>query len=161
MMQKKQNVKGKSKLRLESVHPFKFRCHPGVSCFTGCCRDITILLTPYDVLRLKKGLGISSDQFLEEHTIIIPKKGLLIPMVVLKMNETDKRCPFVTDEGCTVYHDRPWPCRMYPLDMNSDGTFSLITDSSHCLGLNEEDINKALAFLRKALEQRTDRLLRI
>ena len=42
-------------------------------------------------------------------------------------------------EGCTVYHDRPWPCRMYPLDINDDGTFSLITDSSRCQGLNEDD----------------------
>ena len=35
---------------------------------------------------------------------------------------------------------RPWPCRMYPLDMNDDGTFDLITDSSKCLGLKEEDV---------------------
>jgi Fe-S-cluster containining protein len=69
---------------------------------------------------------------------MIPKKGLLIPMVVLKMNETDKKCPFVSDKGCDVYFDRPWPCRMYPLDMNDDGTYSQITDSSHCLGLKED-----------------------
>jgi len=58
------------------------------------------------------------------------------------MNEEDKKCPFITPEGCTVYDDRPWPCRMYPLDMNDDGTFSLITDSSRCKGLNEDDKQK-------------------
>jgi Fe-S-cluster containining protein len=132
---KKNNDK---KQRLESTHPFKFRCYPNVTCFTRCCQDINILLTPYDVLRLKNNLGISSDEFLDKYTIMIPKKGLLIPMVVLKMNETDKKCPFVSDMGCDVYDDRPWPCRMYPLDMNDDGTYSLITNSSHCLGLNED-----------------------
>ncbi|MDY6971714.1 MAG: hypothetical protein SV775_05235 [Thermodesulfobacteriota bacterium] len=35
--------------------------------------------------------------------------------------------------------DRPWPCRMFPLDMNDDGTFRLITDPSRCLGLKQPD----------------------
>ena len=111
--------------RFEEVHVFQFNCAPGVSCFTNCCQDITIVLTPYDVLRLKNSLNISSGDFLEKHTIILPKKGHLIPLVILKMNESDKKCPFVTQDGCTVYEDRPWPCRLYPLDINDDGTYSL------------------------------------
>ena len=139
MSQKKPADSGEKRPRLEREHLFKFNCYPGVSCFTQCCQDITIVLTPFDVLRLKNSLGISSDEFLEKYTIIIPKEKRLIPLVILKMNEKDKKCPFVTSEGCTVYHDRPWPCRMYPLDINDDGTFSLITDSSRCQGLNEDD----------------------
>ncbi|MBW1728846.1 MAG: YkgJ family cysteine cluster protein [Deltaproteobacteria bacterium] len=96
-------------------------------------------MTPYDILRLKNGLGLSSDEFLEKYTIIVPKEKRLIPLVILKMNEEDKRCPFVSQKGCVVYDDRPWPCRMYPLNLNDDGTFSLITDSSRCLGLKEDD----------------------
>lgn len=138
-----------NKQRLESTHLFRFNCYPGVSCFTKCCQDITILLTPYDVLRLKNGLGISSDDFLEKHTIMMPRKGLLIPMVVLKMNETDKKCPFVSEKGCSVYEDRPWPCRMYPLNTNDDGTYSLITNSSYCMGLKEDDTNKISDWLVK------------
>ena len=142
MSQKKPADGGGEKARLEREHPFRFNCYSGVSCFTQCCQDITIVLTPFDVLRLKNSLEISSDEFLEKHTIIIPKKKRLIPLVILKMNEEDKKCPFVTPQGCTVYDDRPWPCRMYPLDMNDDGTFSLITDSSRCKGLNEDDKQK-------------------
>lgn len=142
MSQKKPADGGGEKARLEREHPFRFNCYSGVSCFTQCCQDITIVLTPFDVLRLKNSLEISSDEFLEKHTIIIPKKKRLIPLVILKMNEEDKKCPFVTPEGCAVYDDRPWPCRMYPLDMNDDGTFSLITDSSRCKGLNEDDKQK-------------------
>ena len=61
----------------------------------------------------------------------------MIPLVVLKMKEEDKKCPFVTKTGCSVYADRPWPCRMFPLDMRDDDTFHLITESSRCLGLKE------------------------
>ena len=129
-------------LRMDVEHVFKFKCAPDVPCFTDCCRDITIVLSPYDVLRLKNALNIHSDEFLDRHTIIIRRENLLIPMVVLKMNEDDKRCPFVTEKGCSVYADRPWPCRMYPLNMNDDGTFSLITDSSRCKGLEEDDKNR-------------------
>jgi Fe-S-cluster containining protein len=125
--------------RMEPDQGFRFNCSPGVPCFTQCCRDVTIALTPYDVLRLKKGLGISSYEFLEKYTIIIPKEKRLIPLVILKMNEGNKRCPFVSKDGCVVYEDRPWPCRMYPLDMNDDGTFHLITDASRCSGLEEKD----------------------
>ncbi len=147
MSQDHNTIPGDIKPRMESVHPFRFHCYPGVSCFTQCCQDITIFLTPYDVLRLKNSLNISSDEFLEKYTIMIPKKGLLIPLVILKMNEKDKKCPFVSNEGCIVYKDRPWPCRMYPLNLNDDGTYSLITDSSRCLGLKEDETNKISEWL--------------
>jgi len=137
MSQINSTKKNQQKPKMDPDHLFQFNCDPGVSCFTQCCQDVTIVLTPYDVLRLKKGLEISSDEFLEEYTIIIPKEKRLIPLVILKMNKDDKRCPFVSDEGCIAYEDRPWSCRMYPLDMSNDGTFHLIIDSSRCGGLDE------------------------
>ena len=149
----------KNKQRYEEVHAFQFRCHPGVSCFTNCCQDINIVLTPYDVLRMKNGLGITSEQFLDEHTIIVPKEGKLLPIVILKLNEDDKRCPFVNREtGCQIYNDRPWPCRMYPLTMNNDGTYSLITDASRCKGLEEDDTNKVIEWLNTQEVEEYDEL---
>jgi hypothetical protein len=53
------------------------------------------------------------------------------------MNESDKRCPFVSPQGCSVYEHRPWPCRMFPLDVNDDGTFSLITGAEKCRGFEQ------------------------
>lgn len=135
--------------RFEEVHTFQFNCYQGVSCFTNCCQDVTIVLTPYDVLRLKTGLKISSGEFLDQHTIVIPKKGHLIPLFILKMNESDKKCPFVSQEGCTVYQDRPWPCRMYPLNLNDDGTYSLIADASKCFGLKEDETTKISDWLKQ------------
>lgn len=137
----------KNQTRMDAEYVLRFDCSPSISCFTHCCQDITIVLTPYDVLRLKNALAISSDEFLERYAIIIPKQKRLIPMVILKMNEPDKRCPFVGKDGCSVYADRPWACRMYPLDMNDDGTFSLITDPSHCLGLEEGEKSRIANWL--------------
>lgn len=138
MNQPLKSLKPNKTERLDPDHVFAFECAPGISCFTQCCSDVTIVLTPYDVLRLKNALGISSGEFLDRYTLILPKANLLIPMVVLKMNEDDKNCPLVTKEGCTVYAHRPWACRMYPLSVNDDGTFSVIADPDRCMGLKRD-----------------------
>ena len=144
---KKTETKDKS-LRMDPDQPFRFKCGPEVPCFTDCCRDVTIVLTPYDVVRLKNALKISSEAFLDQYTIIIPREKRLIPMVVLKMNEAnEKRCIFVSETGCRVYDDRPWPCRMYPLNMNDDGTFSLIADPLKCKGLEQPDHTRISSWL--------------
>jgi uncharacterized protein len=122
---------------MDPDHFFRFRCAPGIACFTRCCQDVNIVLTPYDVLQLKKALAITSDEFIEKYAIVLSKEKQLIPLVFLKMREDDKQCPFVTEQGCTVYEDRPWACRMFPLDTAEDGTFHLITDPSRCKGLEE------------------------
>ena len=98
---------------------FQFDCHEKLDCFTHCCGDVTILLTPVDVLRLSRHLKISTTDFLGQHTLTPVTKDLHLPVVILRMNDDpDKRCPFVDKaKGCTVYHDRPWSCRMYPLGM--------------------------------------------
>ena len=103
--------------RLSLNDTLEFHCGKGVDCFTNCCRDVSIVLTPYDVLRMKKALHLDSTDFLEKYTILGCTKDQKLPVVLLKMNPEDKRCPFVTDEGCTIYAHRPWACRMYPLGL--------------------------------------------
>lgn len=131
-------INDKKPIRMEAEHVFQFNCAPGVSCFTQCCQDVTIVLTPYDVLRMKNALGIPAGEFIDKYTVIIQKEKRLIPMVILKMDEKTKQCPFVSEKGCAIYQDRPWPCRMFPLDMNDDGTFGLIVKESLCQGFNED-----------------------
>lgn len=104
--------------RLGLDDTFKFACHPGVSCFNKCCGDVNIFLMPYDVLRLKKRLGMDSNDFLDKHALLPVQKDMKTPVVMLRMNEDEhKTCPFLGEQGCTVYEDRPWPCRMYPLGL--------------------------------------------
>lgn len=106
--------------RLGRDDSFAFECGPGVSCFTVCCADVTIALTPYDILRLKQALGISSQEFLARYTLIPFDQDSRVPVVILRMDENEKKsCPFVGPQGCSVYADRPWACRMYPLGLAS------------------------------------------
>jgi hypothetical protein len=108
----------RDKRQLASGEPFRFSCHPNLSCFGTCCRDVNILLTPLDVLRLARRLGLSTSDFLDRHALMPITKDLHLPVVMLRMGEDpDRRCPFVGEPGCTVYVDRPWACRMYPLGM--------------------------------------------
>ncbi len=123
MNQKKKNVQElpeplKGRRQLGPDEKFCFDCQPGISCFTNCCADINILLTPLDVLRLARRLDMDTQEFLDEHTLMPITKDLQLPVVMLKMTDNEgKPCPFVTDKGCGVYDDRPWSCRMYPLGM--------------------------------------------
>ncbi len=106
------------KRQLGKDEAFRFGCHPGVACFNRCCADVNIMLTPLDVLRLARRLGMGTGEFLERHTLTPITKDLHLPVVMLRMgDDAARRCPLVGDKGCTVYEDRPWACRMYPLGM--------------------------------------------
>jgi uncharacterized protein len=95
---------------------FDFICHKGLDCFNECCHDLSLMLTAYDVLRLRRRLGMTSDEFLDTHTTVLWGEVFPLPTVHLKMLGDERRsCPFLTPEGCSVYEDRPWACRMYPL----------------------------------------------
>jgi hypothetical protein len=127
---------------------FQFTCHGGLSCFTHCCRDVTIFLTPYDVMRMKQRLGISSAELLDRYTLV--SHAHAVPLVLLKMNEADeKRCHLVTKEGCSIYEDRPWACRMYPLDLNEEGGYRLAVDQTRCKGLGQGEPRRVRAYLEQ------------
>ncbi|HTY24232.1 MAG TPA: YkgJ family cysteine cluster protein [Desulfomonilaceae bacterium] len=117
---------------------FNFSCRPGIDCFNSCCRDITIFLSALDVVRLRKTLGVTSTAFLHEYThqILSPVSGL--PAVVLRMSDDEqKKCPFVTEQGCSVYENRPYSCRLYPLDTEQGVEYSFIVGTETCHGLRE------------------------
>jgi len=127
---------------------FCFRCHQGVPCFNECCRDVNIFLTPYDIIRLKNKLGITSEEFIKKYTITPFDQNLKYPILLLQMEDDEKKsCPFVGEEGCTVYSDRPWACRMYPLGLASpkeghrtekDDFYFLIKEEV-CRGFDEDN----------------------
>jgi len=62
--------------RLGPTDSFEFSCHPGVKCFNKCCSDVNIVLTPYDVLRMKNRLGITSTEFLDTYTLLPVNKEM-------------------------------------------------------------------------------------
>ena len=123
---------------------FSFACHAKLGCFTRCCRNITIFLSPYDIIRMKNALNITSEEFLKKYTLTV-QGDLGLPVVVLKMtDDKEKSCPFVTLTGCSLYGDRPWSCRIYPLQPEStqitekaQKEYYSIMDIPFCLGLAE------------------------
>jgi len=133
--------------RFTEKDKFVFSCHKGLRCFTQCCADVNIFLTPYDVLRMKSRLGVSSGEFLAKHTIVPFTAEQKMPVVVLRMGEDEqKRCPFVSDEGCTIYEDRPWACRMYPLGLASpkegattESEFYFLLEEEGCKGFTGDN----------------------
>jgi Fe-S-cluster containining protein len=103
--------------RLRDGERFAFRCHHGLECFTKCCRNLNLFLYPYDVLRLKNRLNITSDQFLGSYVDVVMRESNTFPEVLLRMSDNEERtCPFLDDSGCTVYPDRPDTCRTFPLE---------------------------------------------
>jgi len=128
---------------------FKFRCHHEVACFTKCCRGINVILTPYDIIRLKYRLQLSSDQFLALYTEPHLLEKTDLPVVTLKLLDDEAAsCPFVRKDGCRVYEDRPTTCRYYPLGVASlshkegaEGAgFYFFVNEPHCLGFREDTV---------------------
>ena len=125
--------------------PFTFACHPKVPCFNECCRKLTLVLTPYDLLRLKKRLGMTSGDFIDEYCEVEPGQNGW-PQARLKMLDNERQtCPFVRPQGCSVYEDRPGACRTYPLGRAALGgtgggpsqeSYFLVRED-HCRGFEE------------------------
>jgi len=138
--------------RQDGIRPFTeekltFFCHPRISCFTACCADLYLILTPYDILRMKKQLGLTAGEFIKQYTQPDEREESIFPLIRLKMRDDKRRsCPFVSQHGCAIYEDRPGACRLYPLGRaasgnlfgREEGEFYFLVSESHCLGFREE-----------------------
>ncbi|MGD9948624.1 MAG: YkgJ family cysteine cluster protein [Desulfobulbus sp.] len=97
--------------------PFQFHCHPDVPCFLTCCRNVNLLLYPYDILLLKRHLKLCSSEILERFTTLCEGSHPFFPGLRLKLlDDRAASCPFLSEDGCTVYSNRPTACRTYPLE---------------------------------------------
>ena len=140
--------------RLGLADTFSFSCHNALSCFNRCCRNKHLPLTPYDILRMRKGLGLHSDDFLERYALyrLDPMSGF--PILSVRMRDGDGQCPFVGSEGCTIYHDRPTACRLYPLGrwsgLGQNGAppkaFFHLMDTPDCQGIKEKKVQTVAAW---------------
>ncbi len=133
--------------RLEDRDTFNFECRSDLACFNQCCRNLNLFLYPYDVIRLKGNLGIRSDQFLDRYVDIVLRPSSFFPDVLLRMaDNAEKTCPYLTDQGCSVYPDRPDTCRTFPVEQGAlyDETtrrtkrVHLFKPPDFCLGQHEE-----------------------
>jgi len=122
---------------LSLASTFTFHCHAGLPCFNRCCRTPTIILSPYDILRLKQSLGINSGEFLKRYTLreMEPRSGL--PLVFIDaFRSEESACPFLGPQGCNVYPHRPAACRLFPITMGSQLTGAGVVDHYFCRRLD-------------------------
>jgi hypothetical protein len=132
--------------RIQEGDRFCFHCHPGIGCFNRCCRNLNLFLYPYDVIRLKSRLGLTSEEFLDRHVDVVLRPENHFPDVLLRMAENaEKTCPFLGDDGCRVYPDRPDTCRTFPLEQgllhngrgDLDEPIFIFRPPDFCQGRNE------------------------
>jgi len=141
--------------RLELDDKIKFRCHKDISCWNQCCSRADVSLAPYDIIRMKKNLNIDSSEFLKNYTVPFEIDAHGIPGIKLRTTD-DGACLFMTDEGCSVYEDRPTACRYYPsgllsmraLGKSEDEQHFLMIKEPHCKG-HDEDREITIADYRK------------
>lgn len=124
----------------------RFNCHKGIACFNACCKQADVTLAPYDVVRLKQRLGMTSEEFLKKHTVPFQMDQDGVPGLKLRTDNSGA-CLFLDGEnGCSVYADRPTVCRYYPvalLSMRAKGSsvaeenYSLVRED-HCKGHDED-----------------------
>ena len=145
-------------VRLGPDDSFRFRCHRGVSCWNKCCHGADITLPPYDILRLSRHFAVRTAEFLERYTVPAENEAAAMPIVKLKMGGDDGTgaCPFLAEEGCTVYSDRPAACRYYPLglisvklkDSEVKEDFHFLVREDHCRGHDEEQTQTVAEFCK-------------
>ena len=137
--------------------PFTFRCHPGVSCFTVCCKKVDLILYPYDIIRLKKALRIDSEEFMQRYARVVIGENPFFPTVMLALTDEGRgNCPFLNENGCTIYNDRPADCRTYPLERAIDRLpekkgareYYFLAHHDYCRGHEEKEVWIARDYVR-------------
>ena len=112
-------------------------CNDCVGCENSCCRELSgaITLDSWDMALLKKGLGKSFDELLEEKLITLRYiNGAVVPTFALKKDK--KECVFLRDDGrCSIHPWRAGICRMYPVARmwQGNGRFSYYLQPGECV----------------------------
>ena len=141
--------------RINAGDVFFFLCHRDIDCFTRCCRNLELVLTPYDVLRLRRATGLTSGRLHERYIIEEHGPGETFPSFFLTMVDDGRAsCVFVTNAGCSIYQHRPGACRTYPLGRGAtrtadgiDEQFVLLREP-HCQGISEKTVQTVHSFMR-------------
>lgn len=124
----------------------QFRCRPGIACFNECCKNIDIVLTPYDIVRLSRHLNIPTWEFLLKYSMHYDMDAHGMPGIKMRPSEGSTACQFMTENGCSVYQDRPTACRYYAMgtmgirrkDSSALEDVYFLVKEPHCLGHAED-----------------------
>ncbi len=109
---------------------------------SACCRGMgnSVVLDPYDVWRLTRGLGITFSEMVGKQIMLSVVDGLILPS--LNMENQTGACPFLNKEGrCSIHAFRPGICRLFPLGRYyHDGGFSYVLMIGECRKENRSKV---------------------
>ena len=134
------------KLVIETTH----RVWAGIDCTTcaNCCRQEKPTFSEEEIDRLTRRLEMERSQFIEKY-LERAEMGSDNPWQTRKLP-----CPFLKDNRCSVYEDRPADCRGYPYLYEPEfvsRTILVIERTSICPIVYEvvEELKKSLRFRRR------------
>ena len=107
-----------------------------------CCKGMgdSVILDPYDVCRLSRGLGKQPQELIGIVLELGVSDGNILPHLMMKGKE--ESCVFLNEEGrCSVHAIRPGFCRLFPLGRyyTEDG-FKYIIQIHECAKKNRSKI---------------------
>lgn len=118
----------------------KLGCNDCEGC-AACCSGMgnSVVLDPYDIWRLERGLGTSLAQMIGTVVMLSVVDGLILPS--LNMDATGT-CPFLNEKGrCRIHAYRPGICRLFPLGrFYHDGGFSYVLMTGECKKENRSKV---------------------
>lgn len=112
----------------------KVGCGDCAGC-SSCCRETgnTIILDPYDIWQLGRGLKMSFEDLLDQGRIELNMAdGVILPN--LKLREHAEGCSFLNEAGrCSIHSFRPGLCRLFPLGrVYEEGGFRYFLQVQEC-----------------------------
>lgn len=109
---------------------------------SACCQGMgqSIVLDPYDVYRLTKGLNLSFEALLYDKIELNVFDGMILPN--LKMAGERESCAFLNEEGrCSIHSIRPGICRLFPLGRYyENGSFQYFLQIHECKNQNRTKV---------------------
>lgn len=110
---KKPNIREQAlQATLDSKDTFRFRC---TECGKCCKNREDILLSPFDLNRMARYLGIEMGQVIQDYCIWYAGQSSMLPVVTMRMQGPEKRCPFLKGKKCGIHAAKPTVCALFPL----------------------------------------------
>ena len=118
----------------------KADCNDCKGC-SKCCRGMgdSIVLDPYDIYELKKGLGNSFEELMKKDIKLSVIDGLILPVINMDVEE---KCAFLDINGrCSIHSFRPGICRLFPLGRYYEKNgFKYFLQTNECVNTNRTKI---------------------